>query len=174
MKGYDAFAGVIKSGGKTRRAAKMVILNVDHPDIMEFIKSKAQEEKKAWALIQAGYDGNFDGEAAGVVGDDDLGRFAELDALSADGGCYHRQPAGHRFENLESRSRTGAQRRNKDPVSAVQRCDLVDLSDDVDSVFAVPLGDDLRWAGTGNGQSCSRVTTPYRGPDLGHQELESV
>ena len=59
MKGFDAFAGVIKSGGKTRRAAKMVILNVDHPDIREFIHSKADEEKKAWSLIDAGYDGGF-------------------------------------------------------------------------------------------------------------------
>ncbi len=59
MKGYDAFAGVIKSGGKTRRAAKMVILNVEHPDIMDFIKSKSSEEQKAWALIDAGYDGGF-------------------------------------------------------------------------------------------------------------------
>src|SRR5882672_8393258 len=50
MKGYDAFAGVIKSGGKTRRAAKMVILNADHPDIVEFINCKVEEEKKAWAL----------------------------------------------------------------------------------------------------------------------------
>ncbi|MDZ7294350.1 MAG: vitamin B12-dependent ribonucleotide reductase, partial [candidate division KSB1 bacterium] len=63
MKGYDAFAGVIKSGGKTRRAAKMVILNIDHPDIVEFINCKANEERKAWALIEAGYDGSFDGEA---------------------------------------------------------------------------------------------------------------
>ncbi|HVT43542.1 MAG TPA: vitamin B12-dependent ribonucleotide reductase [Thermoanaerobaculia bacterium] len=59
MKGYDAFAGVIKSGGKTRRAAKMVILNADHPDIADFINCKAREEKKAWALIDAGYDGAF-------------------------------------------------------------------------------------------------------------------
>ncbi len=59
MKGFDAFAGVIKSGGKTRRAAKMVILNADHPDIVEFIESKESEEKKAWALIEAGYDGGF-------------------------------------------------------------------------------------------------------------------
>ena len=59
MRGYDAFAGVIKSGGKTRRAAKMVILNIDHPDIEEFIESKANEEKKAWALIDAGYNGGF-------------------------------------------------------------------------------------------------------------------
>ncbi len=67
MKGFDAFAGVIKSGGKTRRAAKMVILNVDHPDIMEFIRSKAEEEKKAWALIDAGYDGSINGEAYSSV-----------------------------------------------------------------------------------------------------------
>jgi ribonucleoside-diphosphate reductase alpha chain len=59
MKGYDSFAGVIKSGGKTRRAAKMVILNIDHPDIVDFINSKSSEEKKAWALIDAGYDGAF-------------------------------------------------------------------------------------------------------------------
>jgi ribonucleoside-diphosphate reductase alpha chain len=63
MKGFDAFAGVIKSGGKTRRAAKMVILNIDHPDIEDFITCKSKEEKKAWALIDAGYDGSFDGEA---------------------------------------------------------------------------------------------------------------
>jgi ribonucleoside-diphosphate reductase alpha chain len=63
MKGYDAFAGVIKSGGKTRRAAKMVILNVDHPDIQEFIECKAKEERKAWALVDAGYDPAIDGEA---------------------------------------------------------------------------------------------------------------
>ncbi|HEU5161896.1 MAG TPA: vitamin B12-dependent ribonucleotide reductase, partial [Thermoanaerobaculia bacterium] len=59
MKGYDSFAGVIKSGGKTRRAAKMVILNADHPDIVDFVNSKAEEEKKAWALIDAGYNGAF-------------------------------------------------------------------------------------------------------------------
>src|SRR5512146_892128 len=63
MKGFDSFAGAIKSGGKTRRAAKMVILNIDHPDIEDFILSKANEEKKAWALIDAGYDGSFNGEA---------------------------------------------------------------------------------------------------------------
>ncbi|HET7293077.1 MAG TPA: vitamin B12-dependent ribonucleotide reductase [Vicinamibacteria bacterium] len=59
MRGYDAFAGVIKSGGKTRRAAKMVILNTDHPDVVEFINCKADEERKAWALIDAGYEGAF-------------------------------------------------------------------------------------------------------------------
>ncbi len=58
MKGFDAFAGVIKSGGKTRRAAKMVILNIDHPDIVGFIGCKAKEEAKAWSLVQAGYDGS--------------------------------------------------------------------------------------------------------------------
>ena len=63
MRGYDAFAGVIKSGGKTRRAAKMVILNIDHPDIVEFIECKAKEERKAWTLVDAGYDSSLDGEA---------------------------------------------------------------------------------------------------------------
>ncbi len=63
MRGFDAFAGVIKSGGKTRRAAKMVILNADHPDIEEFIDCKVKEEKKAWALMDQGYDGSFNGEA---------------------------------------------------------------------------------------------------------------
>ena len=67
MKGYDAFAGVIKSGGKTRRAAKMVILNADHPDILEFINCKVEEERKAWALIDAGYDGSFTGPAYSSV-----------------------------------------------------------------------------------------------------------
>ena len=63
MKGFDAFAGVIKSGGKTRRAAKMVILNIDHPDIVEFIDCKVKEEKKAHVLIEQGYDSSIDGEA---------------------------------------------------------------------------------------------------------------
>ncbi|MDP6608662.1 MAG: vitamin B12-dependent ribonucleotide reductase [Vicinamibacterales bacterium] len=67
MKGYDAFAGVIKSGGKTRRAAKMVILNADHPDIEAFINCKVDEERKAWALIDAGYDGSFTGPAYASV-----------------------------------------------------------------------------------------------------------
>src|SRR5579885_1024077 len=63
MKGFDAFAGVIKSGGKTRRAAKMVILNVDHPDIVEFIECKMKEERKAHVLIEQGYDSSIDGDA---------------------------------------------------------------------------------------------------------------
>jgi ribonucleoside-diphosphate reductase alpha chain len=67
MKGFDAFAGVIKSGGKTRRAAKMVILNVDHPDIVEFIDSKTKEERKAHVLVEQGYDSSIDGEAYGSV-----------------------------------------------------------------------------------------------------------
>jgi len=58
MRGFDAFAGVIKSGGKTRRAAKMVVLNIDHPDIEDFILCKVKEEEKAWHLVQAGYDGS--------------------------------------------------------------------------------------------------------------------
>ena len=67
MRGYDAFAGVVKSGGKTRRAAKMVILDITHPDVEDFINSKLKEEKKAWALIEAGYDPSFTGEAYGSI-----------------------------------------------------------------------------------------------------------
>ena len=67
MRAADASAGVIKSGGKTRRAAKMVILDADHPDIMEFINCKVEEEKKAWTLIEAGYDASLDGPAYGSV-----------------------------------------------------------------------------------------------------------
>src|SRR5215510_1082641 len=63
MRAADASAGVIKSGGKTRRAAKMVVLNADHPDIVDFIRCKAEEERKAWALVAAGYDGSLDGPA---------------------------------------------------------------------------------------------------------------
>ncbi len=67
MRAADASAGVIKSGGKTRRAAKMVVLNVDHPDVVDFVRCKEREEKKAWALIDAGYDSSLDGEAYGSV-----------------------------------------------------------------------------------------------------------
>jgi ribonucleoside-diphosphate reductase alpha chain len=67
MRAADASAGVIKSGGKTRRAAKMVVLNIEHPDVEDFIRCKGDEEKKAWALIDAGYDGAIDGEAYGSV-----------------------------------------------------------------------------------------------------------
>jgi len=67
MKGFDAFAGVIKSGGTTRRAAKMVVLNVEHPDVVDFINCKVEDEKKAWALIDAGYDGSLDGPAYNTI-----------------------------------------------------------------------------------------------------------
>jgi len=63
MRVYDQIAAVIKSGGKTRRAAKMQSLRVDHPDIKEFITCKSEEEKKAWALIEAGYTGSHNAEA---------------------------------------------------------------------------------------------------------------
>lgn len=63
MRVYDQVAGAIKSGGKTRRAAKMQSLKIQHPDIADFINCKLREEKKAWALIDQGYDGSFGGEA---------------------------------------------------------------------------------------------------------------
>lgn len=67
LKVYDQVASVVKSGGKTRRAAKMNTLKDSHPDIEEFIEAKMAEEKKAWALIEQGYDGSFNGEAYGSV-----------------------------------------------------------------------------------------------------------
>jgi ribonucleoside-diphosphate reductase alpha chain len=84
MKGFDAFAGVIKSGGKTRRAAKMVILNIDHPDIVEFIECKMKEERKAHVLIEQGYDSSRDGRfharggrGQGLVDEERAGRAAK-------------------------------------------------------------------------------------------------
>jgi ribonucleoside-diphosphate reductase alpha chain len=67
MRVYDQIAAVIKSGGKTRRAAKMQSLKVGHPDIKEFITCKTEEEKKAWALIEAGYNGDYNAEAYNSV-----------------------------------------------------------------------------------------------------------
>lgn len=67
MRVYDSIAGVIKSGGKTRRAAKMQSLKVSHPDVMEFIQCKWREEQKAHALIREGYESNFNGEAYSSV-----------------------------------------------------------------------------------------------------------
>ncbi len=67
MRVYDAIASVVKSGGKTRRAAKMQTLKVWHPDILEFIECKTKEEKKAQTLIQSGYEANFNGEAYSSV-----------------------------------------------------------------------------------------------------------
>ena len=67
MKVYDSIAGVVKSGGKTRRAAKMQSLKVTHPDVLEFIECKWKEEQKAHALIREGYEANFNGEAYSSV-----------------------------------------------------------------------------------------------------------
>ncbi len=67
MRIYDQIAAVVRSGGKTRRAAKMQSLRCDHPDIRDFITCKADEERKAWALIEQGYDGSFNGDAYASV-----------------------------------------------------------------------------------------------------------
>ena len=102
MKGFDAFAGVIKSGGKTRRAAKMVILNADHPDIVEFINCKAEEEKKAWALIDAGYDGALQRRGLRV------GLLPELEQLGARDRRLHAGRAGRQGRGTRAPSPTAA------------------------------------------------------------------
>jgi ribonucleoside-diphosphate reductase alpha chain len=99
MKGFDAFAGVIKSGGKTRRAAKMVILNADHPDIEKFIWCKAKEEKKAYTLVEAGYDSSLDGEAYSSIffqNANNSVRVTEnfMEAVIADGEWWTRSVSG--------------------------------------------------------------------------------
>jgi ribonucleoside-diphosphate reductase alpha chain len=99
MKGFDAFAGVIKSGGKTRRAAKMVILNADHPDIEKFIWCKAKEEKKAYTLVEAGYDASLDGDAYSSIFFQNANNSVRatdefMEAVAADGDWWTKTVAG--------------------------------------------------------------------------------
>ena len=101
MRGFDAFAGVIKSGGKTRRAAKMVVLNADHPDIEAYIWCKAKEEQKAHALVQAGYDAALDGDAYSSIFFQNANNSVRvsdefMQAAEADGAFALRRVAGER------------------------------------------------------------------------------
>ncbi|HIL56705.1 MAG TPA: vitamin B12-dependent ribonucleotide reductase, partial [Rhodothermales bacterium] len=79
MRVQDATGGTIKSGGKTRRAAIMQTLKSWHPDILEFVGAKMEEEKKAWALIEEGYDGSFNGPAYGSVAFQNVNQSVRLD-----------------------------------------------------------------------------------------------
>jgi ribonucleoside-diphosphate reductase alpha chain len=111
MKGLDAFAGVIKSGGKTRRAAKMAILNVDHPDIEEFIDCKLKEDRKAQALMREGYDGTSgpDSEAYSSVFYQNANNSVRVSDSFMDAylsGHYydlHAVKDGHTIDSLEAR-----------------------------------------------------------------------
>jgi ribonucleoside-diphosphate reductase alpha chain len=101
MRGFDAFAGVIKSGGKTRRAAKMVVLNVDHPDVEAFIECKAREERKAWTLVEAGYDAALDGDAYASIFFQNANNSVRvtdefMQAAESDGAFHLRRVAGER------------------------------------------------------------------------------
>jgi ribonucleoside-diphosphate reductase alpha chain len=117
MRGYDAFAGVIKSGGKTRRAAKMVILNADHPDIEEFIACKGKEEAKARALVAAGYDGSGpDSEAFTSVSYQNANNSVRLTDEFMFLATEH---AGNVWE-LKARS-TGATTKTVDPAELLQQ-----------------------------------------------------
>jgi ribonucleoside-diphosphate reductase alpha chain len=78
MRIFDAVSHVVKSGGKTRRAASLIVLDVDHPDVIDFIQCKGREEKKAWALVDAGYDGSIDGEAYSTVAFQDTNNSVRL------------------------------------------------------------------------------------------------
>lgn len=92
MKVQDATGGTIKSGGKTRRAAIMQTLKVWHPDVLEFVRAKQTEERKAWALIEEGYDGSFNGDAYGSVAFQNVNQSVRLDdafmAAARDGARY--------------------------------------------------------------------------------------
>jgi hypothetical protein len=111
MRVFDQIAGVVKSGGKTRRAAKMQSLRCDHPDIMEFIQCKANEEKKAWALIEAGYDSSLDGDAYGSVffqnANNSVRVTDEFMRAVQDDGEWHQCPANDRLSRLVLHQRQG-------------------------------------------------------------------
>jgi ribonucleoside-diphosphate reductase alpha chain len=122
MKGFDAFAGVIKSGGKTRRAAKMVILNVDHPDIEPFIWCKAKEEKKAHTLIDAGYDAAIDGDAYGSIFFQNANNSVRvtdefMEAVAADGDWWTKSVA-----NGQPKKRYSAKELLREIAQATHQC----------------------------------------------------
>ena len=122
MKGFDAFAGVIKSGGKTRRAAKMVILNVDHPDIEAFVWCKAKEEKKAHTLIDAGYDAAIDGDAYGSIFFQNANNSVRvtdefMEAVAADGDWWTRSVA-----NGQPKKRYSAKELLREIAEATHQC----------------------------------------------------
>jgi ribonucleoside-diphosphate reductase alpha chain len=122
MKGFDAFAGVIKSGGKTRRAAKMVILNIDHPDVESFIWCKAKEEKKAHTLIDAGYDAAIDGDAYGSIFFQNANNSVRvtdefMEAVGADGDWWTRSVA-----NGQPKQRYSAKELMRQIAEATHQC----------------------------------------------------
>jgi ribonucleoside-diphosphate reductase alpha chain len=122
MKGFDAFAGVIKSGGKTRRAAKMVILNIDHPDIEAFVWCKAKEEKKAHTLIDAGYDASIDGDAYGSIFFQNANNSVRvtdefMEAVAADGDWWTRSVA-----NGQPKQRYSAKELLRQIAEATHQC----------------------------------------------------
>ena len=122
MKGFDAFAGVIKSGGKTRRAAKMVILNIDHPDIETFVWCKAKEEKKAHTLIDAGYDAAIDGDAYGSIFFQNANNSVRvtdefMEAVAADGDWWTRSVA-----NGQPKKRYSAKELLREIAEATHQC----------------------------------------------------
>ncbi len=122
MKGFDAFAGVIKSGGKTRRAAKMVILNIDHPDVESFIWCKAKEEKKAHTLIDAGYDAAIDGDAYGSIFFQNANNSVRvtdefMEAVAADGDWWTRSVA-----NGQPKKRYSAKELLRQIAEATHQC----------------------------------------------------
>src|SRR6202167_1877487 len=122
MKGFDAFAGVIKSGGKTRRAAKMVILNVDHPDVEAFVCCKAKEEKKAHTLIDAGYDASIDGDAYGSIFFQNANNSVRvtdefMEAVASDGDWWTRSVA-----NGQPKKRYSAKELLREIADATHQC----------------------------------------------------
>ncbi len=122
MKGFDAFAGVIKSGGKTRRAAKMVILNADHPDVRDFIWCKAKEEKKAHTLIAAGYDSSLDGAAYSSIFFQNANNSVRVTDDFMEAVVEDREWWTHSIGNGEKKDRCSAREMMHDIADATWQC----------------------------------------------------
>ena len=148
MRGADSWAGTIKSGGKTRRAAKMVVLDVDHPDIREFIWCKAREEEKAEALARAGFDMSIDGDGFQSIQYQNANNSVRvtdefMHAVENDEAVAHDRP-NHRSADRRSDPRPRAHARDRRGGLALRRPGSPVRHDDQPVAHVAELGADQR------------------------------